>query len=394
MTITPGHNQGIPMGSYTPSTGGGGGGGAVDNAYTKEETDALLNEKQDLLNASNPLSIGTTTIGEPNNITIVNGKITPAVTANAKRVITSYASDVTSLEFYGATDTTASFVDLFKEKSYFDIPINFSKYFTDDYTSSQTLSLVLSGMTNAYSNNSFTIFAGQLLDNKFKVYVVANIKTITSTSAEDMGHVSIATSVQEPTYAGGNSTRVIYNLPTSAHVTGRPYTSKTLPRQASFELLKLSSGKFQVSTEWYSGTHKFFLSGAALDAGTWQLSDLQSCNVIRVVFNNYSSSYAATAYLPTSAGTYVEKTGDGVTEKLDWSIEGGIVKTYGISLKLDDQTVTTNDKGELTVNMDDLSGRVTAIETNMGGLKLQKLTQAEYDALDPKDENTMYLIVE
>lgn len=45
----------------------------------------------------------------------------------------------------------------------------------------------------------------------------------------------------------------------------------------------------------------------------------------------------------------------------------------------------------------DLSDRVAAIETNMGGLKLQKITQADYDALTAAgtvDENTMYLIVD
>lgn len=89
-------------------------------------------------------------------------------------------------------------------------------------------------------------------------------------------------------------------------------------------------------------------------------------------------------------------------------IDGATVFSYSdikvLKLKLDGQTITTNADGELTANMDELgnevnaiSGRVTTLETNMGGLKLQKITQADYDALTAAgtvDENTMYLIVD
>lgn len=77
---------------------------------------------------------------------------------------------------------------------------------------------------------------------------------------------------------------------------------------------------------------------------------------------------------------------------------------YTDRIKIDNQTIQVNSDGELVVNLDELgnevnaiSGRVTTLETNMGGLKLQKITQADYDALTAAgtvDENTMYLIVD
>lgn len=77
---------------------------------------------------------------------------------------------------------------------------------------------------------------------------------------------------------------------------------------------------------------------------------------------------------------------------------------YTDRIKIDNQTIQMNSDGELAVNLDELgnevnaiSGRVTTLETNMGGLKLQKITQTDYDALTAAgtvDENTMYLIVD
>lgn len=72
---------------------------------------------------------------------------------------------------------------------------------------------------------------------------------------------------------------------------------------------------------------------------------------------------------------------------------------YTDRIKIDNQTIQVNSDGELVVNLDELgnevnaiSGRVTTLETNTGGFKFVKLTQAEYDALETKDENTMYVI--
>lgn len=56
MTIEIGNkNTGIPMGSYSPSSGGGG--GSVTDAYTKAETDELLDAKQDKLVAGSGITI-------------------------------------------------------------------------------------------------------------------------------------------------------------------------------------------------------------------------------------------------------------------------------------------------------------------------------------------------
>ena len=83
-----------------------------------------------------------------------------------------------------------------------------------------------------------------------------------------------------------------------------------------------------------------------------------------------------------------------------YNTDSGSYTEESLKLHIDNQTIQVNANGELVANLDELgnevntlSGRVATVETNMGGVKIQKITQAEYDVLDPKDANTMYLIV-
>lgn len=335
-----------------------------------DELEALLDEKQDVLTPTAPINIGTTTIGEPNNISVLNGVITPAVVSSGVD-LTYVHQDALGLRMqFEDTANTSNFNDLFAGHSYFDIPISFSNYFTDDYSSVQSISVNIKDLNSNYAGNSFTFFAGQLTGEGFKPYIVSQVYTLGSNTVPE-GGVAIADGVVKPTRVPSSSstTRQSYGVPLGAYAAASVYTVESTVKYAYFNIFKKITGELSVTGRWRTtGNNKTsYQADASLGLGAWQLSDLQSCNVIRVVMNWASSSYATSAYLPTSENVYV--TANSV--RLPWNIESGIVKIYGISLKYDNQTLQVNSEGKLVVNLDELgnevnaiSGRVTALENN------------------------------
>lgn len=342
--------------------------------YSQEEVDNLLSEKQDILTPTAPINIGTTTIGEPNNISVLNGKITP--TTNNK-IDGSYGSNTVYTSLYGHTEQQpTSFNDAFKTVPYFDIPVNFSSVFTEDYSVTEQLKVELTGITGTYSSNYFFFYFGKLDNEDFKPYIFAKRKpyNTTSTSAAiavingDMALYSYSSSTgiasyQAPALAGTTSSSQS-NLSGSTGMEVRAVISKTTAGVLNPAIF------FDNYTNGYKYT-----SGVTVTAGNWDLNDLRNCNVIRVVFLNNGSS---PGLWPTSAGTTVS-TQNG---PLDWNIESGIVRTYGISLNYDSGTLLVNNNGQLaakptdltsinnqlsTLNNDvsTLAGRVT---TNEGGI--------------------------
>ena len=373
-----------------------------------DELEALLDEKQNLLNTTDPIRIGTTTIGEPNNITVLNDKLVPLV---QRTVSTSYDSNTSStkITFTNYTVNSTNFDEEFNTRCYFDIPLNFSNYFTDDYSEFESLLLFIKGMTSMNNSNAYHIYVGQLSEDGFKPYIMTCKYTNTGSTASPNNYLGIATGLHTPIFLSSGTTTSSFLVPTSAYTTGgrtQATSSSATGREVGFSITKQTNGTLSFSVNSENLSYYHYLSLSNITSDKWDLVSLQNCNVIRVVMYAYTESANTTAYHPSASNTYLTYRGIGDTKfnTLDWNIEDGIVTTYGLSLKMDNQTITTNANGELTVNMDELgnevnaiSGRVTTLETNMGGLKLQKKTQAEYEALvaaGTVDENTMYLIVD
>lgn len=80
-----------------------------------------------------------------------------------------------------------------------------------------------------------------------------------------------------------------------------------------------------------------------------------------------------------------------------------------MKLKVDGTTIKTNSNGELEAiapanmittdniasdaTISTMSGNITTLTENMGGMKLVKIAQTDYDALATKDENTLYIVI-
>lgn len=87
---------------------------------------------------------------------------------------------------------------------------------------------------------------------------------------------------------------------------------------------------------------------------------------------------------------------------------GSNVFTTSISVKTDGVTTKINDSGQLEAiapanmvttdniasdaTISTMSGNITTLTENMGGMKLVKITQTDYNSLATKDENTLYII--
>lgn len=375
-----------------------GGGADLSNYYTKEETynqeevDTLLDTKQDVLTPSDPIKIGTSTIGEPNNINIVGDKILPTTPMNASLSGVSVSGSTATLAFYKPEGTTVTTLDeAFNNTSYIDIPINLNNVFTDDYSETQSVSVTLGGITNFSNYYGYTAYIGNSNNGEFVPYIISYVHTGTGNTSQLIPQNVILAST--PTlsktsskYTQWTSTATVYNTTT------RYYSSTNSPKVV-FGYTKQTNGQFLINSNWFNGTYQHN-SQTTASATQFDLNTLRNCNVIRVVFFVGNSS---SEYYPTVEDTKL------LYNSVDtgWNIEDGIVTTYGISLKYDNQTIQVNANGELVANLDELGNEVNAIAsqvstntTALGGNKIVSLTQAEYDGLATKDPNTVYIITD
>lgn len=73
--------------------------------------------------------------------------------------------------------------------------------------------------------------------------------------------------------------------------------------------------------------------------------------------------------------------------------------TYGLGCSISasqpkyDGSLKTNNK-YIPGAINEVNTKANKAISNLGGFKLASLTQTEYDALDPKDDNTIYLVIE
>ena len=358
-----------------------------------DELEALLDEKQDLLNTTDPIRIGTTTIGEPNNISTAAGYISPNTTTNFPNIQEYSTTGVDFLQPRNTGTEVSTFNDSFKDMAYFDIPVNFSNYYTDDYSGSEGIVVHIGGMTNFNNSNWAILYIGKLNEEDFEPYAVSK-----HLYYNQVPYFSILSSKPEIVTANTTDTQTRWRASGNYALAATASTvNETAGVYLDVTIQKRTTGELLYSCIWDNGTKKY-VAQYTYAINAWDLEKLRECNVIRVALRTTALS---ANYHPSVDDTYISYKGvsENVATRLPWNIESGIVKTYGIALKYDNQTLQVNSKGELVANLDELgnevnaiSSRVTTLETNTGGFKFVKLTQAEYDALETKDENTMYVI--
>ena len=90
-------------------------------------------------------------------------------------------------------------------------------------------------------------------------------------------------------------------------------------------------------------------------------------------------------------------------EKHTWSakqdalVSGTNIKTINGESLLGEGNITIEGGGTINIDQSVISGSSNAVSggavyTQMGGLKLEKITQSAYDALATKDADTLYVI--
>ena len=106
--------------------------------------------------------------------------------------------------------------------------------------------------------------------------------------------------------------------------------------------------------------------------------------------NDYSFTYETRPYT-----TQAEK--DAWSAKQDALVSGTNIKTINNQSILGEGNITIGGGGTINIDQSVISGSSNAVSggavyTQLGGLKLEKITQSAYDALATKDADTLYVI--
>ena len=106
--------------------------------------------------------------------------------------------------------------------------------------------------------------------------------------------------------------------------------------------------------------------------------------------NDYSFTYETRPYT-----TQAEK--DAWSAKQDALVSGTNIKTINGESLLGEGNITIGGGGTINIDQSVISGSSNAVSggavyTQLGGLKLEKITQSAYDALATKDADTLYVI--
>ena len=106
--------------------------------------------------------------------------------------------------------------------------------------------------------------------------------------------------------------------------------------------------------------------------------------------NDYTMTYEVRPYT-----TQAEK--DAWSAKQDALVSGTNIKTINNESILGEGNITIEGGGTINIDQSVISGSSNAVSggavyTQMGGLKLEKITQSAYDALATKDADTLYVI--
>lgn len=391
MTIEIGNkNTGIPMGSYSP--GSGGGGGSVEppdlsNYYTKQDVDAKLVDKQDMLTPVQPLTIQNKIISNLVGFTYATEDTIKADTA-------------TSVLFYGGNyllNKTAISSGANPPTSYIAIPYSlgdvigvpteestqllFGKFIGDDFYA------VISGFLTQYYNRR-------------KVPPLAFLET------------QPIPTTQEGNWGGINSTS------SSTDVGAQPELNRT-----SYIQITQTDSSASIGVWWDTSSSGNYYRTYDATATNAQVSSNLINDIDTVLFlsSNTTTTYHVNSFSRRACG--VKKTVDINTLKNDilvnypniFDISSVEYKNY-LEVQVDGTTITTNSSGKLQANIPsnlttqgntfngasqlvqlDSTGKLPAIDgsqligiSSTGALKYWTGVETDYTAIETKDADTLY----
>lgn len=429
----------------TMSSGGGGGGGTID-AYTKTQTDALLEEKQEVFQVNSPMSFNRNS----NDDLELSIDLTNYATANETATLHNEVNELymeVEQKADKATTYTVNEIDAkFAEKPYFKIEDSTS------LTTSSTDGLYIVGNGNQESNNPSSIQVLTVEDeNNYysfgnynrnlgqRTYYYVEDATNPQTASTqfqmtvDLSYkpdvmITFKWDGSEPDKVPSallngklivyqkSGNRLEFNLNGTAFEYRRDsYTDKGIafvsPDGGEIDLTRFfrsnsTSSQFTTEAYGYSNEYTFFVhhyygDNSIEDTLTmvWngqnkQVPILEAQNAV----NGSSSNYIWSSGISALNTNVISKIGVSQSSYTATS-------TYDISVSLssffwNSSEANTTIQLPLALNTTSTGKVASGLMSGRDKYKLDNLstevvlTQAEYDALETKDENTLYFIVE
>lgn len=259
-------------------------------------------------------------------------------------------------------------------------PIDFSNYYTKSETSGKTeISTALNGKV---ANNTFNTHSAST------VHMTTTEKTNLDSLATNIAAISGITSTKVSNW----DTAVTNNHTHSNKATLDAITATS----AAINSLTGSVGTmaFENASSYSSATQvNTALSGKSNTSHThddryFTESELTGSSTTVVVAKAASATTAAAA--SSVAWNNVSGKPDSYTPSAHNQASNTITAMTSYSIASASSAVSTSDS--LNAAIGKLEKRIALLEAAIGGMKLVKLTQAQYDALTTKDNNTLYII--
>lgn len=225
-------------------------------------------------------------------------------------------------------------------------------------TNEEVASRALNTLNNALSGKQDTLVSS------------INIKTINNESLLGSGNINIQT---------GSSINVVQTTgSSSADVMSQSAVTNGLnDKYDSFEMSYLYDNGYtgKVYLYGYKGSTQNLIFEASSINGKTVINDRQT--------TSNSFELVETSAITTSV----------TTASTDSQVPSAKAVQTALSLKADASDLTAL-SGEVATNEEVTSRALNVLNTNMGGLKLQSISQADYEALTVKDPSTLYIILE
>lgn len=324
-------------------------GGSVD-AYTKAETDAMLAQKQDVLGATDPISIGSTTMGGLVNVNIVDNKLSPLYTNLPNGNTTGSTTKI----FLNDTISTPinDIETLFSgDCSYFDVPVNFEEHIASGQASE--IKLELGGMDTIAKGYGMSFLLGEQTEKGFEPIIFGNTQ-YNSAVGTGIGQTWILDSIAQSTTNG----RLTVNAPTN---NTRPTTQSTDKYNGHRFSFTITGSGFKIHTGTGNNTTEYYTELYVSKTSEYS-AKFSRINVIRCW---WCPSNILSNYMPSVDNTILSYGG----VDSGWRITDGAVTTYGVSLKYDDTLKVVDGKLALAVDINDIYNQLSDIQVRLRALE-------------------------
>ena len=342
--------------------------GDLTNYYTNTETNTLLGEKADTATTytktevDNALSGKQATLQSGTNIKTINnesilGSGNIDIQGGGKAIEAGRGISITTGE---TADTVA-----------FNLPISAGTY-----------------------SNSLIIGESENISNGRRTIATGSYTKAQQSNAFAQGYKTVAG--QEQSHAEGYETKA-YGV--NSHSEGRGTSAMTSGSHAE-GLNTITSNQYEHSQGWYNISNK--TSNTSGDSGN-TLFSVGNGTADNARHNAFEIRQNGDIYL-TLDGQDVklqDQLGGGGSITVDTALDSGStnpVENRVIYNKIDEVEQVTaaalnNINDRLSEDEEVTAAGLNAVNDKFDGLKLKKLTQAEYDALTTKDSNTLYIVI-